>query len=69
LRIIDHYSIEEVNNIIQPKEVITRLLDEIKFKKPSASVKGTIWNMVGALHNKFQQELREFLVESQDQMF
>lgn len=43
------------------------LLDEIKLRKPSASVKGTIWTLVGLLHDKYG--LDDFRLESQDQMF
>lgn len=46
-----------------------RLLDEIKLRRPSASVKGTIWHMVGLLHSKYEQAVSEHLVESQDVMF
>jgi hypothetical protein len=51
---------------VKPAELISRLLDEIKLRRPSASVKGTIWNLVGLLHKKFPQDLNEYLVESQD---
>ena len=43
------------------------LLDEIKLRRPSASVKGTLWNLVGILHEKYG--LDDYRVESQDQMF
>jgi hypothetical protein len=43
------------------------MLDEIKHRRPSATVKGTIWNLVGVLHDKYG--LNEFLVESQDVSF
>ena len=69
LRIIDHYHIDEVKKILVPRELINRLLDEIKLKRPAASVKGTIWNAVGILHKKFGADLQEFLTESQDQMY
>ena len=45
-----------------------RLLNQIKFKKPTASVKGAIWSLVGLIHKKFEGQVRDFLVESQDQM-
>ena len=54
---------------MQPKELVLRLLDEIKLRRPSASVKGTIWHLIGVCHQKFGPELSEFSVESQDQMY
>ena len=69
LRIIDHYNIDMIHKILKPRELINRLLDEIKLRRPSASVKGTIWNLVGVLHKKFGTGLREFIIESQDQMY
>ena len=49
--------------------MITALLDEIKLRRPSASVKGAIWNLIGILHSKYDNVINEFLVESQDVMF
>jgi hypothetical protein len=54
---------------LKPLDLTKKLLDEIKLRRPSASVKGTIWNLIGILHKKFGAELKEFLVESQDQMY
>ena len=47
LRIIDHYHIDELRKILKPMDLLTRFLDEIKHRMPSASVKGTIWHAVG----------------------
>ena len=69
LRIIEQYHIVSLNKIIEPAELVNRLLDEIKLRRPSASVKGTIWNLVGLCHKRFSLEVRDFLVESQDQMY
>ena len=69
LRIIDHYNLSTLGTFMQPKELVMRLLDEIKLRRPSASVKGTIWHMIGVCHQKFGPELAEFSVESQDQMY
>ena len=52
-----------------PDTLITTLLDEIKLRRPSASVKGTIWHLVGILHAKYEASVSEHLVESQDVMF
>jgi hypothetical protein len=49
--------------------LITTLLDEIKLRRPSASVKGAIWNLVGVLHVSYDTVVHEFIEESQDVMF
>jgi hypothetical protein len=67
LFIIENYNHTEIESIIKPTVLISMMLDEIKLKRPSASVKGTIWTMVGVLHEKYV--LEEFRVESQDVMF
>jgi len=46
---------------------MVKMLDEIKLRRPSASVRGAIWTMVGLLHDRYQ--LNDFRVESQDVMF
>ena len=43
------------------------MLDEIKLRRPSASVKGAIWTLVGLLHERYG--LDGFRIESQDVMF
>ena len=64
LRISDKYPVGVVQKILKPKDLVIRLLDEIKLRRPSASVKGTIWNLIGKCHSKFRQECSEFLIES-----
>jgi hypothetical protein len=54
---------------MKPEDLIQKLLDEIKLRRPSASVKGTIWHLVGLLHKQFGIDLRDNLTESQDQMY
>lgn len=58
-----------LSKIFDAKELVSRLLDEIKLRRPSSSVKGTIWTLVGLCHKTFGEEVREFLLESQDQMY
>lgn len=67
IKIIDTFNIKEIEGLVKPRDMIVMLLDEIKLRKPSASVKGTIWTLVGLLHDKYG--LEEFWVESQDVMF
>ena len=45
---------------------MSRYLDEIKCKRPAASVKGTLWLCIGELHYKFKDELSQYLIETQD---
>ncbi len=40
-------------DIIKPNEFSKFLLDEIKFGKPLATVKGAIWSCLGLVANKF----------------
>jgi hypothetical protein len=49
-----------------PKDLMTRMLDEIKLRRPKASVKGTIWSMVGLLLKKFGDDVKQYSTESQD---
>ena len=62
LKIIEGFNHKEIESIIKPKELMIMLLDEIKLRKVSASVKGTIWNLVGLLHEKYG--LDDYRVES-----
>lgn len=67
VKIIETFNSREIEPLIKPKDMMIMLLDEIKLRRPSASVKGTIWTLVGLLHDKYG--LDEFRVESQDVMF
>ncbi len=58
---------EDIAAIIKPKDLLIMMLDEIKLRKPSASVKGAIWYLVGLLHEKYG--LNDYRIESQDVMF
>ena len=53
LKILRSYPNAELTKIFEPTQLLTRLLDEIKLRRPSASVKGTIWHLVGLCHVKF----------------
>lgn len=44
------------------------MLDEIKKRRPTATVRGTIWEIVGNLSDKFQDDLKAFRAETQDVM-
>lgn len=66
IKIIESFDAEELLPIIKPVKLLDTLLDEIKLRKPSASVKGTIWSLVGLLHQKYDNLVHNRLVESQD---
>ena len=67
IKIVESFPAKELESIVKPKDLMIILLDEIKLRRPSASVKGAIWNMVGLLHEKYG--LDDFRVESQDVQF
>lgn len=48
IKMIETY--KEIEHIIKPSELIIILLDEIKLRRPAATVKGAIWQLVGLLH-------------------
>jgi hypothetical protein len=60
--IIETFNYKEIEPIMRPKDLLLNLLDEIKLRRPSATVKGTIWHLVGVLHDKY--DLNEYLTES-----
>jgi len=64
IKIIETFNFKEIEEMIKPAVMMPMLLDEIKLRRPSATVKGTIWNLIGLLHEKYG--LDEFRVESQD---
>lgn len=57
----------DIEAIIRPRDLLIMMLDEIKLRHPSASVKGALWTLVGLLHEKYG--LNDFRIESQDVMF
>jgi len=67
IKILETFPSGEIESIIRPGDLMVKMLDEIKLRRPSASVKGAIWNMVGLLHDKYG--LHDFRIESQDVMF
>lgn len=50
-KIIETY--KEIEDIIRPADLMTVLLDEIKLRRPAATVKGAIWQLVGLLHSQY----------------
>ena len=62
IKLVESYPAREIEEIVRPKDLMVVMLDEIKLRRPSASVKGAIWNLVGLLHEKYG--LDDFRVES-----
>ncbi|KRW98379.1 Armadillo-type fold [Pseudocohnilembus persalinus] len=63
---INNYDI--VQHIIQPSQLASHLLNEIKFLKPLANVKAYIWKLLGVIVNKFSAELsNDMKTEIQEQ--
>jgi hypothetical protein len=62
IKIIETFPSAEIETIVRPADLLIKMLDEIKLRRPSASVRGAIWNLVGLLHEKYG--LNDFRVES-----
>lgn len=50
-KLIETY--KEISEIIKPEELIVTLLDEIKLRRPAATVKGAIWQLVGLMQARY----------------
>jgi hypothetical protein len=67
IKLLETFPSGELTNILDPQNLLIKMLDEIKLRRPSASVRGALWHLVGLLHDKYGLDnLRE---ESQDVMF
>jgi hypothetical protein len=44
------------------------MLDEIKLQRPGATLKSTIWEIVGWIHKLYPEESQEYRLETQDVM-
>ena len=64
VQIIDHYPLAVLSKFLAPSELVARLLDEIKLRRPRPSVKGALWALVGLCHKKFGEGVRNYLLES-----
>jgi len=62
IKIIETY--KEIEQIIKPAELILTLLDEIKLRRPAATVKGAIWQLIGLLHSQYPQQVNAHIEES-----
>ncbi len=66
---VESYNTKELVSIIKPAKLTNILLDEIKVKRPSASVKGAIWELIGLLLKKYKEQLDDYRFEIQDVMY
>jgi len=68
-KIISHYDPDLVSKIYKPQIYLEFLLDEIKLKKLSGSIKGGIWHIIGILVGKYSLILNEYKIEIHDVLF
>jgi hypothetical protein len=69
MEMLENYSVHDLARIIKPTKLTGILLDEIKVKHPSASVKGGIWELVSLLLRTYPSVLADYRFEVQDVMF
>ena len=70
IKIVESFNAEEIEPIIAPAKLIETLLDEVKLRLPSASVKGAIWTLIGLLHKEYSlQSVQETVPTSQRVLF
>jgi len=62
IRLIETYT--EIEAVIRPSDLMLTLLDEIKLRRPTASVKGAIWTLVGLMHTRYRNLVHQHIVES-----
>ena len=55
IRIIESFNSEEIEPTIKPVKLIETLLDEIRLRRPSATVKGAIWTLIGLLFKAYDR--------------
>ena len=68
-KIIENYESNINENIFNPKEFVEFLLDEIKLKRLSATIKGGVWYIIGVLIGKFSIMLNSYKIEINDVIF
>ena len=55
IKIIETFNAEEIEPTIAPAKLVVTLLDEIKLRRPSATVKGAIWSLIGLILREYQK--------------
>ena len=69
VKMLQSYDATILDSVIQCNRLSQILLDEIKLIKPSASVKGRIWQILGELIRKFPEQMLLLIVEIQEVSF
>ncbi|CAI2378981.1 unnamed protein product [Moneuplotes crassus] len=68
IQIMRAYEPEQIKDYIDPAKLIKIMLDEIKLQALGATLKATIWEVVGWLHKLFPNETLLYRPETQDVM-
>ena len=68
VQILSLYEPAQIEAVVEPRRLIAIMLDEIKLQRPGATLKSTIWELVGWLHKLYPDETQEFRLETQDVM-
>ena len=64
IKVIETYNSLEIQETIQPAKLLLTMIDEIKLRRPSATVKGAIWSLIGLLHREYDHEINSHHEES-----
>lgn len=62
------YDPEQIKDIVEPRRLISIMLDEIKLQRPGATLKATIWEVVGWIHKLYPEDSQDYRLETQDVM-
>lgn len=66
---VDSCGAHELGRVVKPSKLTAALLDEMKVRSPSASVKGAMWLLACLLLKTYPAVLADFRFEIQDVMF
>ena len=58
----------QIKDMINPARLIGIMQDEIKLRRSGATLKATIWELVGMIHKLYPEESQEYRLETQDVM-
>jgi len=53
VKVIESFNKKEIEVIVKPEELMIKLLDELKLRQNSGSVKGALWMLIGLLHASY----------------
>lgn len=69
VKILQNYDSNILEPIVQVESLATMLLDEIKMLKPSPSIKGKIWQILGELVKRFPNKMQPYILEIMEVSF